>query len=46
MHLFGDERPQSVHIVGEKDAAGVDAWANITLKFSNGGHAIIYFNGM
>ncbi|CAD5218768.1 unnamed protein product [Bursaphelenchus okinawaensis] len=45
LYAFDDERPEAVQAFGEVNDKGVDQWGNITLKFSKGRHAILYFNG-
>ncbi|KAI6222077.1 Trans-1,2-dihydrobenzene-1,2-diol dehydrogenase-like isoform X2 [Aphelenchoides besseyi] len=44
LHVFGNESPTSIHVVGEKDATGVEKYANITLRFTDDRHSVIYFN--
>ncbi|KAI6241052.1 Trans-1,2-dihydrobenzene-1,2-diol dehydrogenase [Aphelenchoides fujianensis] len=45
VEAFGDEKPVDIRVVGEKDESGIEKWANVTLRFSNDRHALIYFNG-
>jgi len=45
MYAFGEEKPEKVEISGEKNSDGCDLWGNITLKFSGGRHALLYYNG-
>ncbi|KAH7725348.1 dihydrodiol dehydrogenase (dimeric)like protein [Aphelenchoides avenae] len=41
--VFRGERPR-VTAVGGKNAEGSDVWANVTLDFPSGGHALLYYN--
>jgi len=46
LFVFGGERPQRVRVNGGPlDANGSDRWANVTLEFEGGRHALLYYSG-
>jgi len=45
MYAFDDEMPANQEIACEKNSDGCDLWGNITLKFKEGKHAHLYYNG-
>ncbi|KAI6184910.1 Trans-1,2-dihydrobenzene-1,2-diol dehydrogenase-like protein [Aphelenchoides bicaudatus] len=45
MYAFDDQKPKSAKIVAEKNEDGVEPWGNITLKFDEDRHAVLYYNG-
>jgi len=42
--VFRDQHVSKVSASGRRDENGCDLWANITLEFEGGGHAICYYN--
>ncbi|KAI6179639.1 Trans-1,2-dihydrobenzene-1,2-diol dehydrogenase isoform X1 [Aphelenchoides besseyi] len=40
LHVFENESPSSIHVVGEKDEKGIEKYANITLRFTDDRHSI------
>jgi len=44
MYAFDDQKPEKAEIACEKKD-GVDHWGNITLRFKQGGYAVLHYNG-
>jgi dihydrodiol dehydrogenase / D-xylose 1-dehydrogenase (NADP) len=45
LFVFGDAKLEKITAEGKVDADGCDRWANITLRFAGGKHAVLYYNG-
>lgn len=45
MFCFNDEKPEDIAWSGKINKDGVDEWANLTLKYADGKHACLYYNG-
>src|SRR5689334_12983015 len=44
LFIFNDEKPLKIVVAGEKNDQGVDVWANITLTFSHGKKASLFYS--
>ncbi|KAI6204267.1 hypothetical protein M3Y94_00653100 [Aphelenchoides besseyi] len=44
--VFDEEKPEEILANGKLDENGIDIWANITLKYSNGRVANLFYHGL